>query len=353
MTTRVVQWGTGAMGRTCLRAALDHPGLEMVGALVHSPSKHGQDVGALVRREPIGVAATMHLDDILALDADLVIHAARIEPPYARHDEEILRLMASGKNVISINGRAFPRRWGGEHVARIEEAGRAGGGTTLFGTGLNPGFAVERIATAATAICLKVDHVAVTEVVDANPIKSPAYVFDVLGFGSDPGAVDPNDPDWAPAVPLNGMFSEVVALFVARLGRTLEEVRADHAMFAATTDIDVAAGTIAKGTVAHTRWRWHGVADGRIVFTLTVNWVMERAHLADPNHPLWTVEVTGAPGVKMAIDLTKPDGDPAKTSAEQYGVAGAVINAIPAVCAAPAGVLALPGLFTQAATAMR
>ncbi|WP_157516146.1 hypothetical protein [Pseudohalioglobus lutimaris] len=32
MSIKVIQWATGSMGKTCLRAVLDHPGLELVDA---------------------------------------------------------------------------------------------------------------------------------------------------------------------------------------------------------------------------------------------------------------------------------------------------------------------------------
>ena len=50
------------------------------------------------------------------------------------------------------------------------------------------------------------------------------YVFDVLGFGSDPEAIDPNDSLWAPAEMMNGMYSESVALLVNRLGLILPAI---------------------------------------------------------------------------------------------------------------------------------
>ena len=73
MSYRIVQWATGAMGRACLRGALDRPGFEVVGAFVYDDLKVGRDVGELVRRAPIGTAATGSIDQVEALDADVVI----------------------------------------------------------------------------------------------------------------------------------------------------------------------------------------------------------------------------------------------------------------------------------------
>lgn len=47
--TRVIVWGTGAVGREMITAIIDHrPDLQIDGARVYSGDKDGADVGALV-----------------------------------------------------------------------------------------------------------------------------------------------------------------------------------------------------------------------------------------------------------------------------------------------------------------
>ena len=159
---KVIQWATGGMGKNCLRAVIDHPALDLVGVYVYGADKAGKDAGTIARREPTGVLATRDVDTILALDADVVIHAARLAPPYGSHDADIVRLLAAGKNVISINGYSRPQHWGGERVAALEEACRKGG-TSLIGAGLNPGYAGEQLAVVATGVCTDVEHIEVIE----------------------------------------------------------------------------------------------------------------------------------------------------------------------------------------------
>ena len=96
MAYKVIQWATGSMGKSCLRATLDHPDLDLVGLLVYSESKIGRDAGEIARRDPTGVIATRSLEDIMAVEADVVIHAPRIQPPYSYHNKDICRLLASG-----------------------------------------------------------------------------------------------------------------------------------------------------------------------------------------------------------------------------------------------------------------
>lgn len=340
MRYRVIQWATGAMGKACLRAIVDHPAMELAGLYVYG-DKAGRDAGDIARRPATGVIATRDIDQILALDADVVIHCARLAPPYGSHDAEILRLLASGKNVISINGYSRPQHWDGARLAALQAA-CAAGGTSLMAAGLNPGFAAEQIAVVATGVCQALDGVEVVESVDCRAVRHPDYVFGVLGFGSDPAKVDANDPAWGPASSLNGMYEEVLAAMAEHLGLALDRVETDHRVFGASEDLAIAAGTIAAGAVSHVNWRWRGIVGGRPMLAMSIHWYMEEAHLDEADPPLWRIRVTGQPGVRISVDLEKREGDASATSAEQIGVAGAVINAIPRVCAAPPGVTTRP-----------
>ena len=217
--------------------------------------------GEIARRPLTGVIATRSIDEILALEADVVIHAPRLPSAYGGGDHELQRILRSGKNVISINGYSYPQFWGGERLQAFERA-CADGQSSLMGAGLNPGFIAEKIALTATSICTRVDSVETIEMVDCQAVRSPAYVFDKLGFGVDPARVDPNDPVWPPAAALNGMYSEVIALLAARLGLKLDAIETEHSLLPATQDLEIAAGRIDRGKVSHVIWRWHGVEPG-------------------------------------------------------------------------------------------
>jgi len=341
MAYRVIQWATGAMGKSCLRAVIDHPAMELVGLYVYGGDKVGRDAGDIARREPTGVIATRDMGEILALDADVVIHAARLAPPYGSHDADILALLASGKNVISINGYSRPQYWNGERLAALQAACDKGG-SSLMAAGLNPGFAAEQIAVIASGVCQALDHIEIVESVDCRAVRNPDYVFRVLGFGSDPAAVDPNDPAWGPASSLNGMYVEVLSAMAEHLGLTLDRIDTDHVVLPASEDLHVAAGAIPEGRISHVNWRWRAIVDGAPKLTMSIHWYMETAHLPDADPPLWRIHVVGQPGVRIAVDLEKRAGDPTPTSAEQLGVAGLVLNTIPLVCAAAPGVVTRP-----------
>jgi hypothetical protein len=341
MTYRVIQWATGGMGKNILRALIDHPEMELVGVYVYSAGKSGQDAGTIARRPETGVLATNRVEDILALDADAVVHAARISPPYGSHDADLIRLLESGKNVISINGFTHPAHWGGERLVALQAACKKGR-TSLMGAGLNPGFVGEQLATVATGVCSAVDHIGIVESVSCLPVRNADYVFKVLGFGADPAEVNPNNPSFGPAASLNGMYEEVLAAMAQHLGMDLEKVITEHQAFPATKEIVAMAGVVPAGSVGHYRWRWRGIVGGKPRLTMTIHWYMETAHLDEAEPPLWTVKIEGQPGISLRVDMQKRAGDTSPTSAEQIAVAGTVINAIPIVCTAPPGVMLRP-----------
>ncbi len=151
VTTRVIQWATGAVGSAQLREVIDSPDLELVGLFVYSPAKVGVDAGALVGRPPTGVLATDDKAAILALDADLVLHAASKAFPDNTNTDDIVALLESGKNVITTTSYNHLPTFGPEVNARIVAACRVAG-TRFHAAGEHPGFMFERLATTLTAL---------------------------------------------------------------------------------------------------------------------------------------------------------------------------------------------------------
>jgi hypothetical protein len=339
---RAIQWATGAMGGAVLRGIMDHPLIELVGVYVYSNKKCGKDAGDLVHRPRTGIVATDSLEKIISLDADVVLHCGRLVPPYGSHEKEFLPLLASGKNVVSINGYSKPVFWGTKERRTALEKACQKGRATLAAGGLNPGFIGEQLAVVASGVCQELDHVRVEEFLDASLVRDPVYAFDTLGFGSDPDAVDPNDPNWGPANSLNGLYGEVLAAMAEHLNLTIHRVETAHKLYGASSDLDVAAGKILKGRVSHTNWTWHGVCDGGRKLTMSIHWYMETTHLDNPNPPLWQVDVKGRPGVKMSVEIERRSGETDRVSAEMQAVAGSIVNTIPLVCDAEPGLMTRP-----------
>lgn len=335
---RVIQWATGSMGKACLRAVIDDPRFELVGLFVYGAAKAGRDAGDIARRDPTGVIATRAIDEILALDADVVLHCPMLPDPYDGHDADVRRLLESGKNVISINNYFEPAALGPDYAATLA-ASASKGGATLAGTGVNPGWVAERMAANAVALCLSHRNVATREIIDCTTVPNPDYVFGALGFGADPASIDL--VGGALARTFDRMFAQSVEGLARRIGLTLDAYHSDHELRLAELDLEVAAGTIPAGTVAATTWRVHGIADGVRRITHEVNWIMDPADPVFAGKPHWQIEIDGLPGLKIAMDLvdTAPAG--VRTKPEQFAVAAMVLDAVPRVVAAPPGLLRL------------
>ena len=127
MTIRVVQWATGAVGIAQLREIVDRPDLELVGLFAYDPAKVGVDAGTLVDRPPTGVTATNDKSAILALDADLVLHAASKAFAENTNTDDIVALLASGKSVITTTSYSHLPTYGSDADQRIRQACERGG----------------------------------------------------------------------------------------------------------------------------------------------------------------------------------------------------------------------------------
>ncbi|MFI5952321.1 dihydrodipicolinate reductase [Cryptosporangium sp. NPDC051539] len=335
---RVAQWATGAVGKTILRGVLDRDDLELVALLVYGDRKAGRDAGDIARRPPTGVLATKDIEDVIAARPDVVMHSPRLQVPYETHDADLVRLLSAGINVVTTAGHHFPRAHGPAREELFADACRRGG-STLFGVGISPGVIGERLALSLSGVSVTLDRITIDEVLDARAMPDPDFLFTVMGMGSDPGKLDGTGP----LPTLYGLlYRETIAFLCDRMGVVPDDIVPDHRIVPALTDLTVAAGPIAAGTVATTEWRWHALVGGTLFLTLAIIWTCEpdRPEYAGRDH--WRVHVRGRPEMVMTLNLVEPDEPGVRTTAAQYVTAGPALRAIEHVVAAPPGVFAAP-----------
>src|SRR5262249_21347204 len=143
-----------------------NPGLELVGVYAHSPEKVGVDAAELCGHdEPAGVAATADVAALLALRPD----ACSYNPIWPSVDE-LTRLLEAGINVCSTSAFITGGAWPPADLERLRAAAERGN-ATLFGTGVNPGFA-NLFALVSAQICDRVERVRVLESADASAYAS-------------------------------------------------------------------------------------------------------------------------------------------------------------------------------------
>ncbi|XRQ04189.1 dihydrodipicolinate reductase [Actinomadura welshii] len=326
---RIVQWATGAVGRSVINGVLARPDMELAGAWVHTPDKAGVDAGSLAGGEPAGVTATADIDDILDLDADCVVYAPGPSPDRVAELDLVCGLLSSGKNVVSLNGFLYPQAHGPHYANELEQACKRGG-VSVHGSGISAGFMADAMPLMLTRLSQRITHVYAREVSDFAEHPSWRMVHHMLGFGKTEEAYR---RALRPArTAMRALFSESLHLVAAGLGVDLDEIDVDVEHRLARSDLTTAAGPVPRDTVAAARWTFSGLAAGRPVITIEVVHKANAAQMCGEwGQPGYSLRVDGEPSLELAAGqewVSDPIG----------AAASHALNAVPAVCAAEPGI---------------
>lgn len=333
---RVVQWGTGAVGREILATIIDHRAdLEIVGVKVYSDAKAGVDAGTLADRAPIGVAATTDTAAILALGADCVIYTPRLTDL-----DEVCAILASGANVVTTAFLFHPDRQPAAVRSRLAEACRHGR-STLHGSGINPGNLSGVLPLALSGMTRTVDRITLQERADWSVYDSTAITFDNMCFGR---PVDEITPTATEFLAFNsGIFAEEVWLLADALHAGIDEVTASVEAVPAQQDHEIFDHVLHAGTTAGQRWNWVGRRDGEPLVEIETLWTVGNEyppHWPTPRHG-WTLTIEGDPSMQAHVialaSLRRTASMAEHVNAANIATGMQVLNAVPAVCAAEPG----------------
>lgn len=323
---KIIQWYTGEIARHQIRVIAGSRSMELVGAYVHHEEKNGLDVGEIADIGPLGVRATNDMDEILALDADCVLY----NPPTERYDE-IIPILASGKNVISIIAGWNPKKR--SCYSAIVDACEAGQ-SSLYGTGLNPGLSYE-LALLGSSICTDIESIYIKT---CEPQASLSEVFlQMFGFGKSEKELSGG------ARGAYGIFArslhEITDLLCEELALPHDGTSFTYEFEPATKDYEdkivVKKGTMAGLLLKASTTRGDTpVATIELRFLLGSEYVRE-SWLADgPRHGWLEIDIKGNPGSRLTHEIYA-DEDVIGT----WSTGTKAINAIPFVCDAKPGLL--------------
>ncbi len=347
MSIPVAVWGVGNVGRHVLRMVLDDPDLRLVA--VRSQGRAGEDAGVVAGRAPVGVVCTDDERDLLAAGPACVVHcplpSAQVGDDPDLDTKVLCRLLAAGVNVVTTVGYVYPKAYGPDVHGRLEAA-CAAGGTSLHGTGVNPGFMSELVPLLLSGLCARIDSIRVVESSEFSRYPSPEVIVGMMGFGRFPDEYERHGARYRRW--LTGLFSESVLMVADGLGVELDRLEVDDETELTAEQLTIAAGTLAAGTVAAQRWTWTGVADGAPFVTAEC---VYRAHPTMAPHwePAgWVVELRGKPDIRIDAGHWLTNG--------LLATAAHAVHAIGPVVAAPPGVrtlLDLPLLVGRSAARRR
>ncbi|MFI7589795.1 diacylglycerol kinase [Spongisporangium articulatum] len=339
---RVAVWATGTVGRHAVAGVDAHPDLDLCGVWTSTPAKAGRDAGELAGLgRPLGVLASTDRAEVLATRPDAIVHAAMTDDRPFEAVEDLIGFLADGVNVLSSGPVLLQYPHGilpPEMIARIDEAGAAGG-ASLHVNGIDPGFANDVLPLVLTSVSQRIDQVRVLEIADYSTYVQPFVMSELFGFGQ---ALDAEVPLWAPGV-LSLAWGSVVRQLAAGLGVTLDEpLRETVERRPARRDVATASVPIAAGTTAAVRFTVEGLVDGepRIV----LEHVTRTAPDQEPDWPVpaagdgcYRVVITGEPHLECELVHRGEHGD--HNDSGMIMTAQRLVNAVPAVVAAPPGLV--------------
>jgi 2,4-diaminopentanoate dehydrogenase len=337
---KVVQWSTGHVGRHALAGIDAHPELELVGVWVSSDAKAGRDAGELAGLgRSLGVGASTDAAALLALRPDCIVHTAMADHRLGEAIDDLCGFLRAGIDVVS-SGPVFLQYPDGvmpdEMIAPIREAA-AEGGASLWVNGIDPGFANDWLALTLTSISERIEEVRCMEILNYATYDQAMVLNDIMGFG--------RPIDEVPFILLPGILTtawgSVVRQLAAGLGVELDEIEEHYERVPAPETFEIPTGTIAEGTQAALRFEVRGKVGDRAPIVLE-HVTRLRDDLAPDwpqptGHGCYRVVVTGEPMYTLDLQLMGTDGD--HNTAGLKATAMRLVNAVPAVVAAPPGLL--------------
>ena len=337
---RVVVWSTGGVGAVAIDAISRRPDLELVGVWVHSPEKVGKDAGELAGIEPLGVAATHDADALIALAPDCVVYAASGPERDGAAVPDYLRLLQAGVNVVSTSSTSLvypPSYFAPDWREQLEAAAKSGG-ASLYASGIFPGFASDQLVLLMTTQSKNIRRITASEIALNDHYPVADVMMDGMGFGRpmdfEPMLAKPGFIELAWKAPIH-LIASGLGVEVDRVNGSLDRQLTDR-------DIEVAFGTIKAGTCGAVRTLAAGVVNGREA--IVIEHVIRMARDVAPDWPTsecdatYRVDIEGDPDIHCVLTLGEAEGHGAGRAA-MVSTAMRVVNAIPYVIRAPAGLL--------------
>jgi hypothetical protein len=337
---RVALIGTGNVGRPALVHLINDSRFELTGVWVSSQAKAGKDAAELAGLDgSTGVTATNDLDAVLATDPECVVYTALADNRLPDALEDYRRILSAGVNVVGSSAVFLQYPWQvipEELLKPIEDAAQAGK-SSVFVNGIDPGFANDLLPLALAGTCQSIDQIRCMEIINYDTYDSADVMFGVMGFGR---PLDEIPMLLQPGV-LSLAWGSVVRQLAAGLGISLDEVNETYVREPAPDDFDIAAGHIPKGSAAALRFEVRGMVNGEAAVVLEHVTRLRNDLCPDWPQPAqeggsYRIEITGEPTYAMDLCLRSPNGD--HNHAGLVATAARVVNAIPAVVAAPPGV---------------
>lgn len=353
---KVIVWGPGKMGSYAMHYLIQSDCYELVGVKGFAPNEIGVDAGEFLGLDPIGVIMTDNDDELLALDADCVVFTRREDPKWGT-DDDLVKILNSGKNVVTTLPYHGMKNWRPEAAARIEKACLENN-VTLSAGGVDPDIISDRMLMAMAGACTDIKQCVITEVWDVSNGAKPNLEF--LGYGKTVEEAQKNVHVFASSV---NFQKSVVYTAEEDFGVKFDKVVESHEFHVAEEDI-TEPWLVAKGTVGrithHMDCYVNSISEDTPFFRIDLEWYFTDAMLPEGANPEddYILTIEGTPSLQSHISFKVSNHNDEKLI--RYGskaltpnyivTISSVLNSIPQVIEAEPGLypsIKCPGHWMQ------
>jgi len=314
---RAIQYGIGPIGASIAKLMREKQAIEIIGAIDTDPAKVGRDLGEVAGASdaPWGVKVSADADEVLGQAADVVMHTTSSSLPKVM--DQLLECLAAESCVVSTcEELSYPYRTYPELSSKLDTAAKEWG-VALIGTGVNPGFVMDKLVITLGAVAQRIEHAKALRIVDASKRRLPLQKK--IGAGL---SVEEFRARVKEGTIKHVGLPESVAMVADSLGLAVDEITETIEPKVATEKVVTEFLSVEAGQAAGVHQIARGLAGGKELI------YMELQMYVGAKDPADTITLTGHPN----ISLTIPGG-----SHGDIATASVAVNSIPVILSSPAG----------------
>jgi len=314
---RAIQYGIGPIGASIVKLLREKEAVEIVGAIDNDPAKVGKDLGEIVGASdaPWGIKVSGDARGVLEQSADIVMHTTSSSLPKIM--DQLLASLDVGSCVVSTcEELSYPFRTYPELAAKLDKAAKESG-VALVGTGVNPGFVMDKLLITLAAVSQRIEHARALRIVDASKRRLPLQKK--IGAGM---PVEEFRAKVSEGVIKHVGLPESVAMVADGLGLPVDQITEAIEPKVAVEPVQTEFLSVEAGQAAGVHQIARGLSEGKELI------YMELQMYVGAKDPADTVELKGHPNISLVI----PGG-----SHGDIATASVAVNSIPAILEAPSG----------------
>jgi 2,4-diaminopentanoate dehydrogenase len=314
---RAIQYGIGPIGASIVKLLREKESIDIVGAIDTDPAKIGRDLGEVVGASgaPWGVKVSGDAKGVLDQSADVVLHTT--SSSLSKVMDQLLACLDVGSCVVSTcEELSYPYRTHPELAAKLDNAAKESG-VALVGTGVNPGFVMDKLVVTLAAVSQRIEHASAIRIVDASKRRLPLQKK--IGAGM---TVEEFRAKVKEGTIKHVGLPESVAMVADSLGLRVDEITETIEPKVATERIQTEFLTVEPGQAAGVHQIARGFSEGKQLI------YMELQMYVGAKDPADRVELQGHPNISLVI----PGG-----SHGDIATASVAVNSIPVILEAPSG----------------